>query len=42
MKTLSYLATSKNPSEATKRFMQFVKSPEGQKLIKKEKAYPVP
>jgi phosphate transport system substrate-binding protein len=42
MKTLSYLATGKTPSEATKRFMQFVKSPEGQKLIKKEKAYPVP
>ena len=42
MKTLSYLATSKNPSDATKRFMQFAKSPEGQKIIKKEKAYPVP
>ncbi len=41
MKTLSYLATSKKPTNATKRFMQFVKSPEGQKLIKKEKAYPV-
>jgi phosphate transport system substrate-binding protein len=42
MKTLSYLATGKNPGGATKRFMQFVKSPEGQKIIKKEKAYPVP
>lgn len=42
MKTLSYLATGKTPSEATKRFMQFVKSAEGQKIIKKEKAYPVP
>lgn len=41
MKTTSYLATGKSPGEATKRFMQFVKSPEGQKLIKKEKAYPV-
>lgn len=41
MKTLSYLATSKKPGEATKRFMQFVKSPDGQKLIRKEKAYPV-
>lgn len=42
MKTLSYLATGKTPSEATKKFLQFVKSAEGQKIIKKEKAYPVP
>jgi len=42
MKTLSYLATGKNPGEATRKFLQFVKSPEGQKIIKKEKAYPVP
>ncbi len=42
MKTLSYLATGKNPSEATRKFMQFVKSPEGQKIIKSEKAFPVP
>jgi len=41
MKTLSYLATGKNPGETTKRFMKFVKSPEGQKIIRKEKAYPV-
>lgn len=41
MKNLSYLATGKNPGEATKRFMKFVKSPDGQKIIKKEKAYPV-
>lgn len=41
MKTLSYLATSKSPNEATKKFMQFVKSPEGAKIIKQEKAVPV-
>lgn len=41
MKTLSYLATSKKPGETTKKFLQFVKSPEGQKIIKEEKAYPV-
>lgn len=41
MKTLSYLATSKNPGEVTKQFMKFVKSPDGQKIIKKEKAVPV-
>lgn len=41
MKTLSYLATSKNPNEATKKFMQFVKSPEGAKVIKNDKATPV-
>lgn len=42
MKTLSYFATSKNPGEVTRKFLQFVKSPEGQKIIKAEKAYPVP
>ena len=41
MKSTSYLATSKNPNEATKKFIQFVKSPEGSKIIKNEKAYPV-
>jgi phosphate transport system substrate-binding protein len=41
MKTHSYLATSKSPNEATRKFMAFVKSPEGAKIIKKEKAYPV-
>lgn len=41
MKNLSYLATGKNPGEATKRFMKFVKSSDGQKIIKKEKAVPV-
>jgi len=42
MKSLSYLATGKNPNEATRKFLQFVKSPDGQKIIRKEKAYPVP
>jgi ABC-type molybdate transport system substrate-binding protein len=41
MKNLSYLATGKNPGEVTKRFMKFVKSPDGQAIIKKEKAVPV-
>ena len=41
MKTLAYLATSKNPSETTKKFVSFVKSADGQAIIKKEKASPV-
>jgi phosphate transport system substrate-binding protein len=41
MKATSYLATGKTPSEAAKRFLQFVKSPEGAKVIKQEKAFPV-
>lgn len=41
MKTVAYFATSKNPSPATKKFINFVKSAEGQAVIKKEKAYPV-
>lgn len=36
------LATGKQPSEATKRFMKFVSSAEGQAVIKREKAFPVP
>lgn len=42
MKSHSSLATSKTPSAATKKFLQFVKSADGQKVIKKEKATPVP
>jgi phosphate transport system substrate-binding protein len=41
MKTLAYLATSKNPGMATKKFLSFVKSADGQTIIKKEKASPV-
>lgn len=36
------LVTGKQPSEATKRFMKFVGSPEGAAVIKREKAFPVP
>lgn len=36
------LVTGKQPTEATKRFMKFVGSPEGQAVIKREKAFPVP
>lgn len=32
---------NKNPGPADLRFMQFVKSPEGQKIINKEKAHPL-
>jgi phosphate transport system substrate-binding protein len=35
------LVVKKTPSEAVKRFMNFVKSPEGQAIIKSEKAVPV-
>lgn len=35
------LVLYKNPSPADLRFMQFVKSPEGQKIIKQEKAHPL-
>jgi len=35
------LATGKQPTEGTKRFMQFVASPEAQSIMKKEKAQPV-
>jgi phosphate transport system substrate-binding protein len=41
MKVTSYLGTSKTPSEAVKKFMQFVKSADGAKIIKQEKAFPV-
>lgn len=41
MKTVAYFATSKTPSAATKKFLNFVKSADGQAVIKKEKAYPV-
>jgi len=41
MKTLAYLATSKNPGPVTKKFLSFVKSADGQAVIKKEKAAPV-
>jgi len=41
MKTVSFFAASKTPNEATKKFISFVKSPDGQAIIKKEKAYPV-
>jgi len=41
MKTLAYLATSKNPGETTKKFLSFVKSADGKAIIKKEKATPV-
>ena len=41
MKTNAFLATSKNPGEVTKKFLSFVKSADGQALIKKEKAVPV-
>ena len=40
MKTVSVFATGKTPNEATKKFINFVKSAEGQAVIKKEKAYP--
>jgi phosphate transport system substrate-binding protein len=36
------LVTGKQPTEATKRFMKFVGSAEGQAVIKREKAFPVP
>lgn len=41
MKTLAYLATSKSPGETTKKFLSFVKSADGQAIIKQEKASPV-
>ena len=41
MKTVAVFATSKTPNEATKKFISFVKSADGQAVIKKEKAYPV-
>jgi len=41
MKTLAYLATGKNPGPVTKKFLSFVKSADGQAVIKKEKAAPV-
>lgn len=41
MKTVAYFATGKNPGPVTKKFLSFVKSAEGQAVIKKEKAYPV-
>jgi len=41
MKVTSYLGTSKTPNEATKKFLQFVKSADGTKIIRQEKAFPV-
>ncbi len=42
LKTLSYLVTKKDTGGEAIKFIQFVKSPEGQKIIKKEKGIPVP
>lgn len=36
------LVVGKMPTVSTKRFMQFVASPEGQTLLRKEKVQPVP
>lgn len=36
------LLTGKQPTEGTRRFMQFVASPDGQAAMKKERANPVP
>lgn len=36
------LVTGKQPTEATKRFLKFVGSAEGQAVVKREKAFPVP
>jgi ABC-type molybdate transport system substrate-binding protein len=41
MKTVAVFATRKTPNEATRKFISFVKSADGQAVIKKEKAYPV-
>lgn len=41
MKTVAVFASSKTPSAATKKFISFVKSADGQAVIKREKAYPV-
>lgn len=37
-----HLVTGKQPSEAAKRFLRFVASPDGSAVIKKEKAFPTP
>jgi phosphate transport system substrate-binding protein len=42
MKTVAHFATSKSAGPAVKKFLSFVKSAEGQAVIKKEKAFPVP
>jgi phosphate transport system substrate-binding protein len=36
------LVTGKQPTEATKRFLKFVGSPDGHAVIKREKAFPAP
>jgi phosphate transport system substrate-binding protein len=36
------LVTGKQPTEGTKRFLQFVASPDGQAVMKKERANPIP
>ena len=36
-----HLLTGKHPSEATRRFLEFLNTPEGQAAIRKEKAFPV-
>lgn len=41
MKATSYLATRKNPPEAVSRFIAYVSSPEGKKIIRREKGIPV-
>ena len=41
LKATSYLATGKAPSAATARFLQFVKSADGARIIKQEKAFPL-
>lgn len=41
MKVTSYLATRTNPPEAVSRFLAYVKSPEGKKIIRREKGIPV-
>ena len=39
---INHLVPGKNQGEAVKRFMGFIKSPEGQAIIKRDKAIPVP
>jgi phosphate transport system substrate-binding protein len=41
LKTVASFATSKTSNEAARKFISFVKSADGQAIIKREKAYPV-